>query len=373
MRILTGIGVPYRPFGGSLLCTNDWYSDLPEGVEVRFLALPPPQGQPKWWTIEDVRFLDVEMQPGAAAFTKFTDEIRQAVLQELDDFQPDIIHSQHLNYNLARVFADLELAIPKLGICHGTDVQLSVRDEFFRDNMKHICDALDTLVFPNQNMLSDFEAVYGPTDKAVISPLGIPDHYYTDTPRPITYDGSRPLRVLYAGRLLNWKGADLAVEAMSLASRPMELTVIGNEDERGYKDRMLAFREQHGLQDRVSFRDQLPREELFCEFDNHDVIVFPSKGLEAFSLTVVEAQIHGLPVIAADSGGIANTMGDGGILIPMHDAAALAGALDSICADPAILQDLQRRGYTNAELYRLSGSKRRLFDLSRQLIAARAA
>ena len=41
MKILTGIDIPFHPFGGSPIICNDWYSDLPDDVEVKFLALKP--------------------------------------------------------------------------------------------------------------------------------------------------------------------------------------------------------------------------------------------------------------------------------------------------------------------------------------------
>jgi glycosyltransferase involved in cell wall biosynthesis len=368
MKILTGIDVPFRPFGGSLLYCDDLYSDLPEDVEVRFLTLHPPEVQAKWWNMKDVVFLDVEKQYGPEAFPGYTAALREAVEEQVADFQPDIIHSQHLNYGLSRVFADMAEDIPKIGICHGTDVQIATQFPFFRDNLNRICDNMDALVFPNQNMLDDFNQVYDGTATSLINPLGIPDKYYEYQDKPVTFDGQRTLRVLYAGRLLNWKGADVAVQAMAHVKHDVSLTVIGNEDEKGYKDSMLQFVAGNKLQDKVRFIEQLDREELFKTFGEYDVIVFPSKGVEAFSLTLIEAQIHGLPVMAADSGGIVNTMGGSGLLITDNTPETWARELDNIYGNPSTLQDLQRHGYANAENYRLSLSQQKLFDISRQLI-----
>lgn len=61
MKILTGIDVPFIPFGGSPIICNDWYSSLPRNIHVRFLTLPPNNAEYNhWWSMTDVQFLKVE-------------------------------------------------------------------------------------------------------------------------------------------------------------------------------------------------------------------------------------------------------------------------------------------------------------------------
>jgi len=368
MKILTGIDVPFQPFGGSLLCCNDWYSDLPNDVEVRFLTLHPPEGQVKWWDIKDIVMLDIIKRRGADEFPRYTAELAEVVREEIDKYRPDVLHCQHLNYGLSRVFAEASIGIPKIGICHGTDVQLATSHPFFLENLKIICDAMDVLVFPNQNMADDCLAVYGKKKEYVINPLGVPDRFYTPQTHPIRFKGAGQLRVLYAGRLLTWKGAHIAVQAMKHITRDIHLTVIGNEDEAGYVNNMQAFVEAHRLKHLVTFKPQLTREKLLKSFDQFDVIVFPSIALEAFSLTVVEAQLKGLPVVFGKAGGIVNTVGDSGVPLSEVTPNALAKALDSIYDHPEMLRDTQKRGFTNAAKYRLSKSQNNLLTISKRLL-----
>lgn len=365
MKILTGIDVPFLPFGGSLLCANDWYSNLPDDVEVRFLTMPPTDGK-KWWTIEDVVMLDIEKARSPEAYPEYIEKLKAAIMQQVEEFQPDVIHCQHLNYGLSRAFAELNLDIPRIGICHGTDVQIATQISFFKDNLTYICDNLDLLLFPNETMKNDFFAVYGKQKSYEINALGIPDRYFDNTARSLSFDGTRPLQLLYAGRLVAWKGADIAVESM-LHTQNVELTVIGNEDQKGYKAEMETFVAQHDLGKRVTFKPQLDRDELLDEFAHYDAIIFPSRSLEAFSLTVVEAQTKGIPVICNPGGGITDTVGDGGIMIRDNTPEDVAALLDDLYAHPQQLRDVQARGYKNAEKYKVSISKKNLFDLSRRL------
>lgn len=372
MKILTGIDVPFQPFGGSLLVADDWYSNLPDDVEVRFLTLQPPAGQEKWWNIKDVVFLDIEKTRDPAGYMDYVSKLKELVEQQIDDFKPDVIHCQHLNYGLSRAIAEIETGIPRIGVCHGTDVQIATSIPFFKENLVRICDQMDLLLFPNQTMTDDFFAVYGKEKAYEINPLGIPDKFFDAVPRTLTYDGTRPLELLYAGRLLAWKGPDIAVESMQYVTHDVNLTVIGNEDQAGFKQQMLEFVRQNGLSDRVAFHDQLPREQLLDKFSKYDVIIFPSRSLEAFSLTVVEAQAKGIPVVFNPGGGITDTAGDGGIRITDNSAQGVARLLDEICQDPDLLRKVQTRGYQNAEKFRTSISQKNLFALSQELITRRA-
>jgi len=368
MRILTGIDVPFKPFGGSLLCANDWYSNLPENVEVRFLTLPPPEGTDKWWTIEDVTMLDIEKVYTPEGFRGYVDQLKVLVQKQIDEFKPDVIHCQHLNYGLSRAITELNVDIPLIGICHGTDAQIATQYPFFKENLDFICDNLDLLVFPNETMKDDFFKVYGKEKPYAINALGIPDSYFDATPARIPFDGKRQLKALYAGRLLAWKGADIAVEAMKYVSNDISLTVIGNEDQKNFRSQLLEFVKSNQLEDRVQFKDQLPRDELLRAFLDYDVIIFPSRSLEAFSLTVVEAQVKGLPVVYNPGGGITDTVGDAGIAITENTPMGLATLLDSLYKNPEALVKLQNAGYKNAEKYRVSSSQERLFALSKTLI-----
>jgi glycosyltransferase involved in cell wall biosynthesis len=367
MRILTGIDVPFNPFGGSLICTDDWYSDLPDDVEVRYLTLPPTVNE-KWWSIKDVVLLDVEKSRTPDGFMDYVEKLKILLQEQINDFKPDVIHCQHLNYGLSRAIAELETDIPCIGICHGTDVQTATGNAFFKDNLIKICDAMDMLVFPNQTMADDFFSLYGKKAPYIISPLGIPDEYFDITPRNALLNTDRPLQLLYAGRLLAWKGADIAVESMAHITHDAKLTVIGNEDQAGYVDMMHSTVREYKLEDRVTFRPQLSRKELLDEFINYDVIILPSRSLEAFSLTVVEAQAKGLPVIFNPGGGITDTVGESGIKISDNSPKGVAKLIDELCENPTLLYEARSRGYDNAVKYKLSSSKERLFSISRDLL-----
>jgi len=368
MKILTGIDIPFHPFGGSPIICNDWYSDLPDDVEVKFLALKPTNELYKsWWTMKDVTFLKTEKTKTSSEYTHYLKNLYAEVSQIVEEFKPDVIHSQHLNFGLSRVFSDIDGRIPKLGICHGTDVQWAINEQFFEQNLIYITDHMDKLLFPAENMAKDFFAIYKKDKSYVINPHGIPDRYYVKNLVPPTFNGKRKLKVLYAGRLLAIKGAHIAVESLKYTKNKVALTTIGNEDESGYKQRLNSIIES-GVIKNVSFKNQVPRDTLISMFDEYDLIVFPSVAIEAFSLTAIEAQATGLPVAYARAGGISNAVGDSGLIIEPNTPQGLANVFDTIFEKPSLLLQYQLKGYENAINLKMSRQRKALFGITENLI-----
>lgn len=92
---------------------------------------------------------------------------------------------------------------------------------------------------------------------------------------------------------------------------------------------------------RIDWRGQLDRDATQAELARHDIFVWPGIG-EAYGLVYLEAQVAGLPVVAFDSGGVAETVraGETALLVPKHDEAALATALTSLLRDKVLRETM---------------------------------
>lgn len=118
-------------------------------------------------------------------------------------------------------------------------------------------------------------------------------------PRP-----PRPSRrkLLFAGRLLYWKGVHIAVEAMSRVATHMPdavLTIVGSGPEEA---RLRSDVNRRGLEANVVFVPWMPREQFLRLHDDHDVFVFPSLH-DSAGWVVLESLCKGLPVACLDVGG----------------------------------------------------------------------
>jgi len=108
-----------------------------------------------------------------------------------------------------------------------------------------------------------------------------------------------PLTALFAGRLLAWKGAAFAIQAIALLPQ-WRLIVCGDGPEEG---RLRKLASRLGMMDRVEFRGWQPREDLLRTMrEEMDVMVFPSLHDEG-PWVVAEAVASGRPVVCFDRGG----------------------------------------------------------------------
>jgi glycosyltransferase involved in cell wall biosynthesis len=153
---------------------------------------------------------------------------------------------------------------------------------------------------------------------------------------------ARPVRghLLCVGVLGRHKGQDLLVEALAgLADRDWQCVLAGPLDRDPDFVEQLQARITHlGYGRRVRLSGVLTGAALSHAYSTADLLVAPSRS-ETYGMTVTEALAHGLPVIAADVGGLPEALGstaDGtrpGQLVPPGDPAALAAALGDWLGD----------------------------------------
>ncbi|WP_026369386.1 glycosyltransferase family 4 protein [Kallotenue papyrolyticum] len=81
--------------------------------------------------------------------------------------------------------------------------------------------------------------------------------------------------------------------------------------------------------------------------------VYPSR-YEGFGLPPLEAMQCGAPVLAAATTSVGEVVGDGGLLLDPDDVAAWSAALARVLSQPALRDDLRRRGLARAARFRWS-------------------
>ncbi len=136
--------------------------------------------------------------------------------------------------------------------------------------------------------------------------------------QPRARQPGEPLRVLYAGRLLGWKGVHLAIRAVARAVArgvPLEFTLLG---EGPFEPELRKVAASVGLEDRIHWLRHIPQQELFALYRTMHCLLFPSLH-DSGGNVVLEAQGNGLPVICLDLGGPATLVTpDTAIVVSTH-------------------------------------------------------
>jgi glycosyltransferase involved in cell wall biosynthesis len=115
-----------------------------------------------------------------------------------------------------------------------------------------------------------------------------------------------------------------------IRDRPWRALLVGDGPARAeVEDLMAPFGE------RVGFAGALPHAALPGIYAGADLYLWPAIN-EAYGMAFLEAQAAGLPVVAGRTGGVPAVVADGisGLLTPVGDAEAFAGAVARLLDDP---------------------------------------
>lgn len=157
----------------------------------------------------------------------------------------------------------------------------------------------------------------------------IPNCYDASVFRPeISLPAAERKELIFVGRLVSDKGADLVLQALELlAVRGLEpaLTLVGDGPERAALEK--SVREQ-GRGGQVVFAGSLQGEALARELGRHRIQLVPSRWAEPFGIVALEGAGCGCLVIGSCGGGLGDAIGPCGVTFPNGNAAALAARIE---------------------------------------------
>jgi glycosyltransferase involved in cell wall biosynthesis len=194
------------------------------------------------------------------------------------------------------------------------------------------------------------EAVGVEPSRIVVKHLGVP------VPSSIPDRDAGPVRVLYLGRLVDFKGPSLTVDAFARAVRmglDATLTLAGDGPMR---DECLRAVAQSGVADRITMTGEVDaptgqrlRREAHL-FTAHNQTGPISNQQEAFGVSYVEAMAEGLPVVTGRNGSIPELIDDGveGLLFEPGDVDAHARALLRLGTDASLRSQLGEAAHGKA-------------------------
>jgi glycosyltransferase involved in cell wall biosynthesis len=142
--------------------------------------------------------------------------------------------------------------------------------------------------------------------------------------------------LVYVGEFRHIKGADLLVDAVARLhadGKPVTLTLAGDGEELG---RLKAQVERLGLNEAVRFVGHVKAR---YGFSKGNLLVVPSRG-DSMPYVVIEAAAAGIPMVAANVGGIPEIFGSHtDALFAPNIASAMADAIEIGLDDPAAAQE----------------------------------
>jgi len=239
--------------------------------------------------------------------------------------------------------------VPTVLTYHSDIVRQRLLGAAYAPILRRVLDRVDLVIASSPDMVEHSEHLSRIAEKCRVVPFGIHVERFAATPERTARSselreqdtpsrGERPV-VLFVGRLIYYKGAEVLVRA--IADVDADLVMIGRGPLRPELDALV---ESLGIGGRVRFVEPVDDDDLAAWYHAADVFCLPSVARsEAFGLVQLEAHAAGTPVISTRlTTGVPFVNPDGvtGLTVPPGDVPALAAALHTLVTDDALRRRL---------------------------------
>ena len=157
------------------------------------------------------------------------------------------------------------------------------------------------------------------------------------------------LVVGYVGRLVEWKGARVLIEAarqLNVKGEKLKVVIVGTGrgQEGDIESELHQLVKRYGLEKGVILTGQ--RKDVPTLMRIFDVFCHTSIEPEPFATVVIEAMMAGVPVIGHPIGGTPEIISDSrtGFLVPADDPKKLAAVLSHLASDPKMRRRIGEAG-----------------------------
>ena len=180
--------------------------------------------------------------------------------------------------------------------------------------------------------------------------------------------------ICHLGRLKRYKSVEHLLRALPGVLNVLPETRLAIVGEGDHRPALEALAEELGIREAVTFTGQVSHEEKVHWLNRAWVAVNPSPK-EGWGLTVIEANACGVPVVAADSPGLRDSVRDGetGLLYPYGEIETLTGDLITLLRDRSVRERMGESARLWAGTFSWEQSARKALKILEGLILGRQA
>jgi len=178
-----------------------------------------------------------------------------------------------------------------------------------------------------------------PADKIDVSPNGVNLEFFGG----IKAEKAERPRIIYVGRLIEYKHVDELMTAFSKLKMDAELYIVGVGPERANLEELAK---RLGIADRITFTGFVDDKRKVELLKSSHVFVLPST-VEGFGIALVEAMAAGIPTLSSDISALREVADEGraGMLFTPRNVDELKEKLELLLKDEKLREDFTEKGY----------------------------
>ena len=207
--------------------------------------------------------------------------------------------------------------------------------------------------------------------KAIAADMGtsaeIIGNPYDDDTFKIVPNIARGPDLIFVGRLVSDKGADILIRALGILKHRHlipNLTIIGQGPEQA---NLVALVHELGLEQAVTFAGEKVDAELAKLMNQHAIIVIPSRWPEPFGVVALEGIACGCVAVGSADGGLPEAIGNCGMTFRNGDHPALADQLQELLTNASLREKFLAPAPAHLEQFRAHTVAQRYLALLRDM------
>ena len=345
VAIITNIPAPYRV---------DFFDFLQKNYKkYQFVIIYSSKNEDnRKWDIDQEKlqnsvFLESKTIKIKKSYDNYYLHIPTGVAKELEKIKPDVVVGSEYNPTILQaLYYCKKKKIPFVSWTDGTLFSERNRNFVQKFLRRFVITRADSYI-ASSTKSKEAQIYYGAdAEKCHISLLSVDVEKYIQKP-----GGTGIGKILYVGSLIERKGVDLLLQALSKSMSPFDLYLAGAGEE---MHNLKSLAKELKITEYVHFLGQLSREELLVHYADSDLFVLPTRE-DCFALVILEAICAGLPIVCSKYADGAYDMiedGKNGFIIDPYDTEMFTEKIDQLLKNPDLAQKMREESEEVIEKFR---------------------
>jgi len=258
-------------------------------------------------------------------------KFRRRLMKSIIDFKPDILHAHYASsYGLLGALTGFH---PYVVSVWGSDVyEFPLKSPIHKKLIKYTLSKVDALCSTSFCMKDELRKYT--SNPINVIPFGVDQKFFKSKAREELYS---EFVIGFVKALEPGYGHEILLRAFaglkpSYFNKPIKLCLVGDGS---YRQEVERLADELGIQDRLAMLGNIPNAKIPDILSSFDLFASLTTVNESFGVSLVEAMACNVPIVATDTPGFLEILGDEtcGKIVPRNNVEAARQAIENLILD----------------------------------------